>query len=690
MIGGEDGPILEVVCSRMRYMSSQLESPIRIVALSTSLSNAKDCAQWLGCTAHATFNFHPNVRPVPLELHIQGFNLSHTASRLAAMAKPAYSAVVRHGGVLHPKPAIVFVPNRKQARLTAIDMLTFAAADNKSNRFLHLPSDDPDLLKAIERLQDKTLKETVASGVAYLHEGTSDGDKRLVEQLFSSGAIQLCVVSRPLCYSIRISAYVVIITDTQSYNGKLHAYEDFPITDVLQMVGKANRPNQDEDAKCVLMCQSSKKDFFKKFLYEPLPVESHLDHCLHDHFNAEVVTKTIENKQDAIDYLTWTFLYRRMTQNPNYYNLQGVTHRHLSDSLSELVENTLKDLEQSKCIAIIDDMDTQPLNLGMIAAYYYISYTTIELFSMSLSAKTKIRGLIEIISSASEFEVVPIRHKEDSVLKQLADRVPNKALSQKYTDPHVKVNLLLQAHLSRIQLPAELQQDTESVLGKAVRLVQACVDVLSSNGWLSPALAAMELSQMLTQAMWSKDSYLKQLPHFTNDIIKRCVEKKVEAVFDIMELDDDVRNEMLQLTEAQMADVARFCNRYPNVELNFEVEEKDNIKSGNLVNVTCNLEREDEVAGPVLAPFFPQKKEEGWWVVIGQASTNALVSIKRLNLQQKAALKLDFVAPQRGQHNYTLYFMSDSYLGCDQEYKFVVDVKDDSSSSSGRKRRRDD
>ena len=192
------------------------------------------------------------------------------------------------------------------------------------------------------------------------------------------------------------------------------------------------------------MCQNSKKDFFKKFLYEPLPIESHLDHCLHDHFNAEIVTKTIENKQDAVDYLTWTFLYRRMTQNPNYYNMQGVTYRHLSDHLSEMVEATLGELEHSKCISIEDDMDTAPLNLGMIAAYYYINYTTIELFSMSLNNKTKIRGLIEIISAAAEYEDLPIRHGEDSLLRNLATRLPNKLQSSKFNDPHVKANLLIQ------------------------------------------------------------------------------------------------------------------------------------------------------------------------------------------------------------------------------------------------------
>jgi len=55
----------------MRYISSQLERNIRIVALTSSLSNAKDVSQWLGVSATGFFNFHPNVRPVPLELHIQ-------------------------------------------------------------------------------------------------------------------------------------------------------------------------------------------------------------------------------------------------------------------------------------------------------------------------------------------------------------------------------------------------------------------------------------------------------------------------------------------------------------------------------------------------------------------------------------------------------------------------------------------
>ena len=49
-------------------------------------------------------------------------------------------------------------------------------------------------------------------------------------------------------------------------------------------------------------------------------------------------------------------------------------------------------------------------------------------------------------------------------INMLLPRLPNKLQSSKFNDPHVKANLLLQAHMSRMQLSAELQQDTEVIL----------------------------------------------------------------------------------------------------------------------------------------------------------------------------------------------------------------------------------
>jgi len=94
---------------------------------------------------------------------------------------------------------------------------------------------------------------------------------------------------------------MVIIMGVQSYEGKEHRYIDYPVMDVLQMMGRACRPLEDERSRCVLMCQQTRKDFYKKFLAEGLPIESHLPtHMLHDYFLAEIAVKTIENKQDAM------------------------------------------------------------------------------------------------------------------------------------------------------------------------------------------------------------------------------------------------------------------------------------------------------------------------------------------------------------------------------------------------------
>ena len=63
---------------------------------------------------------------------------------------------------------------------------------------------------------------------------------------------------------------------TEYYDGKLSRYVDFPITDVLQMMGRAGRPQFDDEGVACILVHEPKKQFYRKFLYEPFPVESHL------------------------------------------------------------------------------------------------------------------------------------------------------------------------------------------------------------------------------------------------------------------------------------------------------------------------------------------------------------------------------------------------------------------------------
>ena len=143
------------------------------------------------------------------------------------------------------------------------------------------------------------------------------------------------------------------------------------------------------------------------------------------------------------------------------------------------------------------------------------------MYTLSLKEKTKLKGLLEVVASSAEFESIPIRRHEDALLKRLYDRVPVKldADAVDFEAPHFKTFLLLQAHFSRLHLPADLAADQKLVLEKVLNLLSACVDVMSSNAWLS-ALGAMDLAQMCVQAVWDRDSPLKQIPHFEPDVRK--------------------------------------------------------------------------------------------------------------------------------------------------------------------------
>ena len=646
LIGGEEGPTLEVVVSRSRFVASQLEKSVRVIGLASSLANAKDVGDWIGASSQGIYNFASDVRPVPLDIHMLTYDTNHSSSRILAMAKPAFNAIVK----LSPnKPVIIFVPSRKQAQLTAIDMIAFSTAGgdaNSSSRFTNKTAGSQSALEEeVATLSDQTVGQTLLQGVGFIHSGMSKADRSKVEGLLTSGLIQLLVVPQNMCWAVRAVAHMVIVMDTVYYEGREHRYVDYAITDILHMMGRASRQLVDQSSKCLIMCHSPKREYLKKLLQEPLPIESHLDHYLHDHLNAEIVTKTIENKPDAVDYLTWTFYYRRLTQNPNYYNLQGTSHRHLSDHLSELIESTIADLEESKCLAIEDDIELSPLNLGMIASYYYIEYTTVELFASSITAKTKVKGVVEILAASSEFSRLCIRQGEEQVLQKIAKHLPNQLPEAvKWEDPSTKALVLLQAHFSRFTLSNDLALDLSFVLTDVIKLLQALVDVISSQGWLRPALAAMEVAQMSVQGMWEKDNILLQIPHFDLRIVAelKALPVPIESVLDVLEMDEVVRNEVLRLPANKLSDVAMFCNAYPNIEVLYELDVEGDVPAGDTVTMKVKLSRETDeedeeeidtsALGVVVCPRYPVAKREGWWLVIGDANSNGLLSIKRVAL----------------------------------------------------------
>lgn len=685
-LGGELGPKMEVIISRTRYMSSQLqsdsaESGIRIVGLSASLANARDVAEWMGVSSKSLFNFSPKARALPLEIYFQSFEQSNYSGRLMAMAKPVYNAVVRH---YDGKTALVFVPSKRQAQLTAIDIMEYGESQNHGS---FLGSGSEAYIRTVsEGLREPALQQVVAAGIGFVHNGMFEADWVSVIDLYQRGIVRVLVCPADICWRLRCVAHLVVVMGTESFDGREGRHVDYPIVDLLHMMG---RHDVNSSGKCVILCHSPKKEHLKKLLYDPLPIESHLDSYLHDPLNSEIVTKTVSSMQDAIDYLTWTFLYRRFAKNPTYYGLRGTSNVFISEHLSEMVETVVGDLEESKCCGISEEGDVSPLNLGMIAAYYYVQYRTIELIASSITAKTKIRGVLEILAAAWEFSSLPIRFGEDKTMKVLARRLVHKLPDKSSYDSNTKALILLQCHFSRLVLPEEMRVDQKVVLKESINLIQAVVDVISSNGWLKSALAAMELSQMVVQGLWNKDHILKQIPHFSDKIIKRCQDhdgdEPIETVFDILTLDDEVRNQLLQLSDADMADVAVFCNNYPNVEISFEVQNPDDVTAGDAVQVVVELEREvdeDELTedamadfGKVSAPLFPGEKKEAWWIVVGDTSTNSLMSLKRTNLRHKQKVTLEFLAPEvAGDYDLTLFCISDSYLGCDQEFSIPLSV----------------
>lgn len=350
MLGEDRGPVLESIVTRTNFISAQTKSNLRIVGLSTALANARDLADWLGIKNFGLYNFKPSVRPVPMRIHVQGFPGKHYCPRMALMNKPAYQAIQEHSPT---KPVIIFVSSRRQTRLTALSLISLLAGNENPKAWINYELiHELELDALIDRVKDVNLRHTLEFGIGMHHAGLVESDRRIVENLFRDRKIQLLIATATLAWGVNLPAHMVIVKGTEHFDGKQGKFVDVGITDVLQMVGRAGRPQYDNEAVACVFIHDIKKNYYKKFIYEPFPVESNLLGVLPDHLNAEIVAGTVKSKQDAMNYLTWTYFFRRLLMNPNYYQLDTLEGEAINEFLSELVEKTIGELERSGVVEV--------------------------------------------------------------------------------------------------------------------------------------------------------------------------------------------------------------------------------------------------------------------------------------------------------------------------------------------------
>lgn len=439
------------------------------------------------------------------------------------------------------------------------------------------------------------------------------------------------------------------------------------------------------------MVSEEKKNFYKKFLYEPFPVESSLAGQLTDHLNAEIASGTLTKQQHCIDYLTWTYFFRRLTKNPSYYGLVnegGKIADTINKYLKNLVEENLQKLVDAKCVEYNrEDESVTSTTLGYLASFYYLSHETIKDLGNQIGAETPIDELIAHLSNAKEFAGLPVRHNEDVLNEALAHLVPIKVPKHDMESPHVKSNLLLQAHFERCPLPiTDFITDTKSVLDQSIRIIQGMIDIASHKGYLTPAMNLVHLLQMIIQGQWLDQSPLINVPHLTEDLITKLAKAKIQSLPQLIrackgDMKDLFDNKLKHpIPTDDLREMFQALEKVPIVKLMYSViksNDKEELQSGELLEeggeatIFVNLKRTNKAHKQfAYISNFPKPKECTWFLMVGHSKTNELIALKRISFTRFASKKVQIVLPVDFSENMEIFLMCDSYIGLDQ--RFVI------------------
>ncbi|XP_043859042.1 probable ATP-dependent DNA helicase HFM1 [Dromiciops gliroides] len=482
------GPTLEVVITRMKTISSLSQTSenssaailVRFVAVSATIPNAEDIAEWLsdGKRPAKCLKIDEKHRPVKLRKVVLGFPWSSNQTEFKFDLSLNYKVASVIQTYSDQKPTLVFCATRKGVQQAASVL-------SKNAKFVMTMEQKQRLQKYTHSIRDYKLRDLLTCGVGYHHAGMELSERKIVEGAFTVGDLPVLFTTSTLAMGVNLPAHLVVIKSTMHYAGGM--FEEYSESDILQMIGRAGRPQFDTTATAVIMTRLSTREKYAQMLTGTDTIESSLHRHLIEHLNAEIVLHTITDVNVALEWIRSTLLYIRALKNPAHYGFaSGLDKNGIESKLQDLCLKNLNDLSSVDLIKMDEDVNFKSTEAGRLMAWYYITFETVKKFC-TIKGRETLSELVTMIASCKEFLDIQLRISEKKTLNIL-NKDQNKItirfpMGGRIKTREMKVNCLIQAQLGCLPIQDfALTQDTAKIFRSGTRITK----------WLSECLAAQE------------------------------------------------------------------------------------------------------------------------------------------------------------------------------------------------------
>ncbi|KAJ3794968.1 hypothetical protein GGU11DRAFT_668823, partial [Lentinula aff. detonsa] len=479
------GSTLEVIVSRMKLRGTA----VRFILVSATVPNIQDIANWIRKDSHngsaGVYEFGEDYRPCKLIRHVVSFPRSKGQSDFVFSKNLDYKLFQTLQTYSSGKPILIFVSTRKGVFSAAEQLMkdyNEAAAKKQS-----LPWTRPGRVDRI--FNDKRLSDFASLGIGVHHAGLTPGDRRTVEELFLSKILRVVIATTTLAVGVNLPAHTVVIKGVHTFqNSSSVEYSDL---DVMQMLGRAGRPQFDKDGIAIIMCESELENKYRALIQGRTIVESSLHLNLSEHLNSEIGLGTITNMNSAKEWLKSSFLFQRIQKNPNRYSLGKDESQTWEERVDDIVTQSVESLRSSELIHKEDGNDaiicTEYGDI-MSKASFYLRQRTMNLI-LDISERATMR---EVIYNRLR------RHNDIRYEVKKVERTSDKTL------------LLIQAILGGISLSAPEYRSNDSqphleafsVFKHLPRMARAIVEVSIVRKFGAPLKYGLELVRCFTAKAW--------------------------------------------------------------------------------------------------------------------------------------------------------------------------------------------